>query len=318
MTLRYIVSGPIESALPFAAALALCTLRWLPVAVLVPVFAGHALGRVARVVLALALALPVAPSVASALFAAPISSAEWVALAAKEVALGVVLACLIAAPFWAIEAAGTYLDYQRGGNPQALDPAASVDASVLGAMLQLALVVFLIHTGGLNALLDVVWTSYAVWPPLDASPPLSREAWQPVREWLAATMQLALTLAFPYLLALGAIEACFAVLSRVNGRFPAYVAALPFKSIALLLLVALTLPRLLEAASDIAAQRAAEMQQLMDEATARSTETGNGSVDAPIQAPIQAPNQAPPSDESLETGDRLRMFISAPFQATTR
>ena len=54
MTQRYIVSGPIESALPFVAALALCTLRWLPVALLVPVFAGHALGRAARVVLALA------------------------------------------------------------------------------------------------------------------------------------------------------------------------------------------------------------------------------------------------------------------------
>jgi type III secretion protein T len=310
LTQRYIVSGSIESALPFVAALALCTLRWLPVVLLVPVFAGHALGRLARVVLALALALPVAPSVAGALLAAPMPSAEWIGLAAKEIVLGVVLACLIAAPFWTIEAAGTYLDYQRGGNPQALDPAASADASVLGAMLQLALVVFLMHTGGLNALLEVVWTSYAVWPPLDARPPLIREAWEPVRAWLAATMRLALTLAFPYLLALGAIEACFAVLSRVNAKFPAYVAALPFKSVALLLLVALTLPRLLEAAGDIAAERAAEMHQLMDEATAWPSATGNGSVDAP--------NQAPPSDESLEAGDRLPLRIAAPSLAATR
>jgi type III secretion protein T len=314
LTRRYIVSDPIESSLPFVAALALCTLRWLPVALLVPVFASHALGRVARVVLTLALALPIAPSVASTLFAAPIPSAEWIGLAAKEVALGVVLACLIAAPFWAIEAAGTYLDYQRGGNPQALDPAASADASVLGAMLQLALVVFLIHTGGLDALLDVVWTSYAVWPPLDARPPLSREAWEAVREWLAATMRLALTLAFPYLLALGAIEACFAVLSRVNAKFPAYVAALPFKSVALLLLVALTLPRLLEAASDLAVERAVQVQQLMDGATGWSPETENRSVDAPGRAP----NQAPPSDDSFETGDRLGTRIVTPSQTTTR
>ena len=303
------MSGPIESALPFVAALALCTLRWLPVALLVPAFASHALGGVARAVLALALALPVAPGVAIALLAAPIPSAEWIGLAAKEIGLGVVLACLIAAPFWAIEAAGTYLDYQRGGNPQALDPAASVDASVLGAMLQLALVVFLIHTGGLDALLDIVWTSYAVWPPLDARPPLNREAWEPVCEWLAATMRLALTLAFPYLLALGAIEACFALLSRVNAKFPAYVAALPFKSVALLLLVALTLPRLLEAASDIAAERTAEIRRLMEEAPATSQETQNGPVDAPSQAPL--------SDDTLETGDPLRAHLAAPSQATT-
>jgi hypothetical protein len=131
-------------------------------------------------------------------------------------------------------------------------------------------------------------------------------------------MRLALTLAFPYLLALGAIEACFAVLSRVNAKFPAYVAALPFKSVALLLLVALTLPRLLEAAGDIAAERAAEMHQWMDAATAWPSGTRNGSVDAPIQAPNHAPNHAPPSDESLETGDRLPMRIAAPSLAATR
>lgn len=263
MTQLSVVSGPIESALPFVAALALCTLRWLPTLLLTPLFAGHALTGVARAALALALALPVVPSVATTLAGAPIPLVDWIALAAKEAALGVVLASLIAAPFWAIEAAGTYLDYQRGGNPQALDPAASVEASVLGAMLQSALVVFLIHTGGLHALLDIVWTSYSVWPTLDARPPLGREAWENVCEWLVATMRWALTLAFPYLLALCAIEACFAVLSRVNAKFPAYVAALPFKSVALLLLVALTMPRLLEAASDIVAEHTAALQRTL-------------------------------------------------------
>jgi hypothetical protein len=90
-------------------------------------------------------------------------------------------------------------------------------------------------------------------------------AWEAVCTLLVSTMRFALTLALPYLLALGAIEACFAVLSRVNAKFPAYVAALPFKSVTLLLLVALTLPRLLDAASDIAAERTAQLQRLLDE-----------------------------------------------------
>lgn len=259
--------NPLELALPFTAALALCALRWVPMIVLVPVFATHALSGIARMVLVLALALPATPAVAQALMAAPLSLADWLGLAAKEAAIGIVLGSLIAAPFWAIEAAGTYLDYQRGGNPQAFDPAASADASILGAMFQQALVVFLIHTGGLHALLELVWTSYAAWPALDMRPTLGPRIWSNVIPLLVCTMRFALTLAWPYLLALGAIEACFAVLSRVNARFPAYVAALPFKSVALLLLMALTLPRLIQAAADIAAEHALGIRQSIVEST---------------------------------------------------
>ncbi len=255
--------GALESALPFVAALALCALRWMPAIALVPVFAGHALGGTARAVIALALAWPIAPGVAAALARAPMSAADWIATAGKETALGIVIACLVAAPFWAIEAAGTYLDYQRGGNPQALDPAASIDASVLGAMLQQALVVFLIHTGGLSALFDIVWTSYAVWPALTPLPPLGPQAWGSVCDLLASTMRFALTLAAPYLLALGAVEASFALLSRANAKFPAYVAALPFKSVALLLLIALTIPGLLNATADTAAEHFSDVQEWM-------------------------------------------------------
>lgn len=258
-------AGPLELAMPFIAALALCALRWAPTLLFVPVFSGHALGGTARAVLMLSLSLPATPPVAAALLAAPLPLSDWLVLGAKETAIGIVLGALVAAPLWAIEAAGTYLDYQRGGNPQALDPAASVDASLLGAMFQQALVVFLMYSGGLHALLEIVWTSYAAWPVLDALAPPGPHTWLAVGSLLAATMRFALTLAAPYLLALGAIEACFAVLSRVNAKFPAYVAALPFKSVALLLLVALTLPRLLGAAADIAAERAVDTRQLMRE-----------------------------------------------------
>ncbi|TAM52771.1 MAG: EscT/YscT/HrcT family type III secretion system export apparatus protein [Paraburkholderia sp.] len=257
------MTGALESALPFVAAMALCALRWMPAMVLVPVFAGHALGGMARTVIALALALPITPGVAAALASAPMSAVDWIAVAGKETALGIVIACLVAVPFWAIEAAGTYFDYQRGGNPQAIDPAASIDASVLGAMLQQALVVLLIHTGGLSGLFDIVWTSYAVWPALTPLPPLGPQAWGPVCDLLVSMMRFALTLAAPYLLALGAIEASFALLSRVNAKFPAYAAALPFKSVALLLLIALTIPGLLNAAADTAAEHFADVQQRM-------------------------------------------------------
>lgn len=261
------MTSPLESALPFVAALALCGMRWLPTILLVPIFAGHALGSIARAVVMLALALPAAPGVAAALAQAPLSLGQWLALTAKEAVLGLLLAGLIGVPFWALEAAGTYVDYQRGGNPQALDPAMSVETSVLAILLQQALIVFLIHTGALHTLFDTVATSYALWPVLAGLPPLGPHAWEPFGALLAATMGFALTLAAPYLLALACIEACFALLSRVSPKFPAYVAALPFKSVVVLLLFALTLPRLLTATGDIVDEHRLEVRRTLAETT---------------------------------------------------
>lgn len=267
------MTGAIESALPFVAALALCAMRWLPTVLLVPIFPGRALSGIARATVVLALALPAASGVAAVLAHAPLPASQWLILASKEAVLGVVIASLVAVPFWAIEAAGTYLDYQRGGNPQALDPSISVDASVLGGILQQALIVFLIYSGGLDAVIEAISSSYLLWPALTAFPALGPRAWTPFGTLLAATMRFALTLAAPYLLALGAIEACFALLSRVNAKFPAYVAALPFKSVVLVLLIAMTLPRLLAAAQGLVSEHGLEVRRVLS-VTAAAADQG--------------------------------------------
>ena len=264
--------------MPFVAALALCAVRWLPAILLVPLFGGHALSALSRAVVMLALALSTAPGVAAELAGSPLEPAQWLALAAKEAVLGSIVAAFIAVPFWAIEAAGTYLDYQRGANPQALDPAMFVETSMLGTALKQALTVFLIHSGALHAVFDIVATSYALWPVLAELPSLDPSAWAPFGALLVATMRFAFVLAMPYLLALAAIEACFALLSRVNAKFPAYLAALPLKSVVLVFLVALTLPRLLAAASDIAGQYTVEVGGSLRDAAASVPSNGAPAV----------------------------------------
>lgn len=284
------MTGPLESALPLVAALALCGMRWLPTIVLVPIFAGHALGGIARAVVMLALAMPAAPGVAAALEHAPLALGQWLVLTAKEAVLGTVLAGLIAVPFWALEAAGTYLDYQRGGNPQALDPAMSVETSVLAILSQQALIVFLIHSGALHALFDIIAASYRLWPVLADLPRLGPHTWAPFAALLAASMQFALTLGAPYLLALACIEACFALLSRVSPKFPAYVAALPFKSVVSMLLIALTLPRLLNATNDIVDQHRLDVRRTLEETTMAPSMTHDASA-GQIAHPTAAPTR---------------------------
>jgi type III secretion protein T len=251
------------SFLPFVLSLGLSAVRWMPVVVLLPIFVGHAMPLLARSAIALAFALPVAPGLLATLQETPLAVIDVTALVLKEAGIGLLLAALFSVPFWAIEAAGTYLDFQRGGNPQAIDPAASADASVLGTLLRQSLVVYLIHAGIFHALLSAIYASYVAWPPLASLPTLNDETWNAIAHLLTAMMRFSLTLAFPYLLALGLIEACFAILSRTNPKFPAYVAALPFKSVVTVLLVALTLPILLGATQEIVLARLDETAHVM-------------------------------------------------------
>lgn len=258
------MSSPLASLLPFVLALTLGALRWAPALVLVPIFAPHALSRVARSAIALALALPVVPGLLPMIEARAPSPVLAICLAAKECAVGLLLATVLAVPLWAVEAAGTCLDYQRGANPQALDPAASPDASVFGTLFKHATRVYLIDAGALHALAAVVYASFSIWPPLAWLPVLDSGAWGAVAPLLTAMMRLALLLALPYLLALVLTEVCFAILSRAAPRFPAYVAALPFKSVVAVLVVALSLPPLFDAVGQATFAHVEAAMQLLD------------------------------------------------------
>jgi type III secretion protein T len=238
-------------ALPYVLSVGLPAARWAPALMLLPVFVPQTFSAPTRSAVALALALPVAPVLLPALQSAPPPLAVIVWLSTKEIGLGLLLAAVLAIPLWAVETAGAYVDYQRGANPQALDPTASPDASLFGLLLQRSSCVYLIYAGAFHALLGTVYASFAAWPSLQLAPSFDVHCREATEALLAALLRFSLTLALPYLFALGLVEACFALLSRANPRFPAYLAALPFKSIVALLLVALTLPASLEAVHDI-------------------------------------------------------------------
>ncbi len=258
------LTNPIAPLLPFLLAVSLGALRWLPALILVPIFAPHALSRIARSALALALALPIVPGLLPAIEARPLSSILTLCLAAKECAVGLLLATALAVPLWAVEAAGTCIDYQRGANPQALDPAASPDASLFGALVKHASCVYLIHAGALHAIVTVVYASFVIWPPLAWLPALDSGAWAAIEPLLTCIARLAILFALPYLLALVLIEVCFAVLGRAAPRFPAYVAALPFKSVVIVLVIALSLPTLFDALGQATFAHVDATMQLLD------------------------------------------------------
>jgi type III secretion protein T len=223
-------------------ALAILMPRWLGVMHLVPLFSTPALPSLMRNVVALALSLPLLPAMLAQLRTQLPDCGTLILLGLKESMLGLLLGCLLAIPFWIFEAAAVYLDNQRGANVQAVNPSASADASELGLALQQALIVMLLHAGLFGVLLAPVYQSYRAWPPWAPLPPLDQAMLERLLPLFTHLMTASLIVASPGLICLGLVETAFALLSRWNPQLPAYIAALPVKSLVALLVVVLCLP----------------------------------------------------------------------------
>lgn len=163
-----------QQAGPLLAALALSSARMLGLLSILPLSTRLGLTGLLRGGVALALALPVAPALLPALHADPVSGPRLLLLGVKEAFVGLLLGILFAVPFWAAEAAGELIDQQRGSRGAVLpDAAQEAQTGITGTLLVLALTtIFLLH-GGMGMLVDAIYDSYQIWPPLDPAPRLA-------------------------------------------------------------------------------------------------------------------------------------------------
>ncbi len=159
---------------PLLSAMALATARMLGLLLILPLSTRLGLTGLLRGGVALALALPVAPSLLPRMLASPVGGARLLLLGTKEAFVGLVLGILFAVPFWAAEAAGELIDQQRGSQGAVLpDPSQDAQTGITGTLLVLTLITIFFLNDGMRMLVDAVYDSYQVWPALDAAPRLA-------------------------------------------------------------------------------------------------------------------------------------------------
>jgi len=159
------VASALESFGAVLVALGLATLRLAPLGMALPVFASRMLPTVARVPVLAVLAIGCAP----AILYAPVEAlgAQFLVVAAlREIALGVVLALVIATPFFALEQGGRLLDTARGANiAEVIAPDTGERASPLSELLRWTYAAVFLGSGGLRATMRVFAASYETVPP---------------------------------------------------------------------------------------------------------------------------------------------------------
>ncbi|WP_434626738.1 type III secretion system export apparatus subunit SctT [Chromobacterium sp. CV08] len=218
----------------WVAAAALGFARVAPVFFILPFLNSNVLTGMVRTAVAMMVALglwPHPPLAQAAFQALPL-----MALLMREAAVGLLLGCLLAWPFWVFHALGSIIDNQRGATlSSSIDPANGVDTSELANLFNLFAAAVYLQGGGMGLMLDVMRQSYQLLDPLgDGLPPLA-----PVLGLLNQIIAKSIVLASPVTAALLLSEAVLGLLSRFAPQMNAFAVSLTVKSAVALLIMLL-------------------------------------------------------------------------------
>ncbi len=156
----------------------------------------------------------------------------WPLLIVKEIFIGLAIGLVFGGIFWALTIAGGIVDTQAGTNmANIVDPIQGHQSSLTGAWLsRLAAVLFMV-SGAFLVFLEVLLTSYAVWPVSVFFPSLSRVGTVFFADQFGFMMTQALLIATPVLIALLLIDFGMGVINRFAQNMNVLPIVTPIKSL---------------------------------------------------------------------------------------
>lgn len=169
------------------------------------------------------------------------------ALVLKETFIGLAIGYAVAVSLWAIEAAGFFIDNQRGAAmASSLNPLSGEETSPLGILMLQVAAVLIFSTGLFSQLLVVIYTTYTMWPVWSFFPTLSADGPATVLAQLDGLMSAAVLLGAPVITAMMLSEMGLALVSRFAPQLQVFFLAMPVKSAVGVLVLILYMPFLLE------------------------------------------------------------------------
>jgi type III secretion protein T len=218
---------------PLIIALGLGAARFYGLLMVLPMFTRLGLTGVLRGGVAVAFALPLVPFLAPLVASAPAASYTALGLLlAKEAAVGFAIGTLFGLPFWVAEAVGDIIDQQRGSQAALVPDASSTEQSgITGTLLSITLITLFLMSGGWRYLLDGVFASYTMWPPLAAVPHFSPDAGDRIISLLDALLRGGALLAAPLLIAMLLAELTLGLISRFMPQLNVFDIALSVKGL---------------------------------------------------------------------------------------
>ncbi len=201
--------------------------------------APTAVPRLARNVAILVIAMPITPMLLpyTPLFKDDVGL--FIGFFLKEAAIGFIMGYLVFWLFWAVQAAGNFIDNQRGAAiASSIDPLQGHEASPLGLLFSQAFITYFFSVGGFLLIVELLYLSFQEWPIINTIP-LYLEAFPAmIFEILDHGMRLMFVLAAPVIAIMFFAEFALALVSRFAPQIQVFILAMPIKSgIAIMILV---------------------------------------------------------------------------------
>ncbi|WP_129137026.1 type III secretion system export apparatus subunit SctT [Luteimonas sp. YGD11-2] len=173
-------------------------------------------------------ALPVAMTASPGAVAATL---QWPMMVLKELFVGVAIGFCFGIVFWAISAAGSVIDSQVGMSmAQIFDPIQGHQTTLHGEFLsEFAAWVFM-ASGAFLIFLDLLMSSYAIWPPTSFFPNLAATGVNLFVGHFSFFMTTVLVLAAPAIVILLVIDMSFGLVNRYAPQLNVFALTLPIKA----------------------------------------------------------------------------------------
>lgn len=214
-------------------ALFLGAARTVPIVFLVPAFGGPSLPTTVRMGLGFALSALCLPYTVSL---APVAAGPilWIALLAREIAVGAVVGFVVACFFKAAEAAGRLTDILRGANmAEVLAPMSEGRSSPLGEIYLLLAVVIFVAAGGLGHVAIALARSYEAVPLRALETTVTLGAVAKLVIWSSGKLVAsAVALAAPAVVAFLLADVVLAGVARMAPQIPIFFVGMPLKALA--------------------------------------------------------------------------------------
>jgi type III secretion protein T len=199
---------------------------------LIPFFTNETITPLIRNVFFVSLALAVMPLALAQPVPTSTSGISLIPIVLKEILIGIAIGYTFSVVFWALEGAGQIIDNKIGSTTaQLVDPISGHQTTLLGAYLGRLAGYLFAAFGGLTLFVDLLLSSFAIWPVLAPFPDLAALGAMFFVERFDELMRLMLLLAAPALCVLTLLEFGLGFMNRYAPQLNVFTLSMPLKSL---------------------------------------------------------------------------------------
>jgi type III secretion protein T len=228
----------LEQAGLYIIAAAVCVARIGGLMAIFPGFTRLGLSGVLRGSVALVLTFLLVPAVKDAWTASAPSTGEAALLIFKETIIGLTVGLVLGIPFWAADAAGSFLDVQRASTLANLfDPSQAEESTITATLFTLLSLALFYGAGGFTLVLGTLYDSYAIWPVGRFLPLFSADAGELFLGILDRIFSMGLMLVIPLVLILLIADIALAFVARAAPQLQVFDLSLSVKNLLIVILI---------------------------------------------------------------------------------